>query len=824
MSRVARRGWGLRLLVSTSAALVGALVCSAPVPAQDFAGSSHNVLPPGQEGGIVVTPNSHDQLALYDGLTPKLDNVTAADLDTFYKPAGLGIGSETPARIENPPGHPGVTIKRDSFDVPHIDGKTRDDVMFGAGWVAAEDRGLLIDVLRGPGRLAAIDAPGLDPFSIANQLRGFTPTQQTEDFLNQQVGPLKKKGARGKRVLADIQAYADGINAYRSDVVHSNPKPWTQADTLACAALIGAVFGKGGGDEVRRAELLSALQSRLGQAQGLKLWNDLREQGDPETPATIVRTFPYGASVANGAGNAIIDDGTLGLAAPLASAVRARGHQASNALLIGASKSSNGHPLFVAGPQVGYYYPEILMEEDLHGGGIDARGATFAGAAPYVLLGRGPDFSWSATSASSDLIDQYAEKLCGDDTHYVYKGKCLAMTDFDAGDLTGPTQHVSFKETVHGPVIGYAKVNGERVAISQKRSTRGREGLSALGFVDLNDNAVRSPKTFIKAASKVDFTFNWFYADDQHIAMFSSGRLPKRAKGVDSGLPTWGTGKYEWHGFLSVGRHAHVIDPPSGRIVNWNNKPANGFDASDENWAYGSIQRSLLLDHALDRQFSAHSQLALENVVAAMNRAATQDLRVVEVLPSIKTVLDTRPAPSARDQQMLDLLDSWRTAGGSRIDTDLDGKIDDPGAAILDAAWPKIADAVMSPALGPQLGQLQSLVSVDDKPNRGGSSYFEGWYGYVHKDLRELAGQAVTGAFNTRFCGSGNLASCSSDLWNAIDQAGNDLQSAQGSDPTLWRSDATGERIHFAPGLLQETMRWTNRPTFQQAMSYSGHR
>ena len=27
------------------------------------------------------------------------------------------------------------------------------------------------------------------------------------------------------------------------------------------------------------------------------------------------------------------------------------------------------------GPQVGYYVPEILMEQDLHGAGLDARGA-----------------------------------------------------------------------------------------------------------------------------------------------------------------------------------------------------------------------------------------------------------------------------------------------------------------------------------------------------------------------------------------------------------------------------------------------------------------
>ena len=48
----------------------------------DYAGQSHAVLPPGQYGGVgqlnIPPPNanSFDQIPLYDGLTPKFDNVT----------------------------------------------------------------------------------------------------------------------------------------------------------------------------------------------------------------------------------------------------------------------------------------------------------------------------------------------------------------------------------------------------------------------------------------------------------------------------------------------------------------------------------------------------------------------------------------------------------------------------------------------------------------------------------------------------------------------------------------------------------------------------
>ena len=81
----------------------------------------------------------------------------------------------------------------------------------------------------------------------------------------------------------------------------------------------------------------------------------------------------------------------------------------------------------------------------------------------------------------------------------------------------------------------------------------------------------------------------------------------------------------------------------------------------------------------------------------------------------------------------------------------------------MDKAWPKIADAVMSPVLGPQLSQLASVAGRDNPSNNQGSSYNSGWYGYVDKDLRTLAGRSVAGRFRTRFCGNGDLTACRGD-------------------------------------------------------------
>jgi acyl-homoserine lactone acylase PvdQ len=797
-----------------------AAAAAADPPDYSSPGEAFNILPPGQAGTFPATVNSRDQLFLYDALTPLKANVTDATLTSTFKKNVFGLGGLSVKRVETFPGRPDLTVTRDSFDVPHIEATTRDDVMYGVGFVTAEDRGLLMDTFRGPGRVAALDIPGVNPFQLATSFKVFTTSQDTEDFLASQVS-LIEADPRGQRIIDDIDNYLQGINDFRT-LSGNTGRPWNRNDVVATAALIAAVFGKGGGDEARRAQLLSALKDRLGADEGEQVWNDLRELKDPETSVSIDGRFNGQAHKAKQRqGNAIIDAGSLDTAGATNSATAQASRQsASNAVLVGAQRSATGHPFFVAGPQVGYFYPQVLMEIDVHGGGIDARGATFPGAGPYVELGRGKDFSWSATSAGNDNIDIFAEELCGDDTHYVFDGECREMTSFHAGQI-GTDPPIVFKETVHGPVIGYATVDGERVALSSARTTRGREVLAAFPFADLNANVPTDAQSFFDVASQIEFTFNWFYADQNEIGMYSSGRLPVRHPHVDIGLPTWGTGRYEWRGFLPADKHPHGTTPADGTIVNWNNKPAAGWEAADDQWGYGATVRNNLLERTISEQ-QTHT---LASTVGAMNKAATQDLRAVKAIRGLIWVLATGPAPNPRVARMVELLQDWRAQGSHRLDLNNDGVYDHAGTAILDTAWPKIADAVMSPVLGPQLGDLAAIMTRDNKANSQGSSYNSGWYGYVDKDLRTIAGRNVAGRFKTRFCGNGDLATCRDSLYAALDAAGQELEAVfENPNPDDWRSDASAERIFFAPGILGTTMRWTNRPTFQQAISYSSHR
>jgi acyl-homoserine lactone acylase PvdQ len=782
-----------------------------------------SVLPPGQAGSLPPVANSTNQIPLYDGLTPRLGNVTARDLPRYFKPNGLHpTGRTTREKVPMR----GVRVVRDRWGVPHVYARTRAGVEFGAGWVTAADRGLFIELLRGPARIAALDVPGLSGMDVATSLRDFEPSAQTEAFIDRQARVLRRMGRPGRKLLRDVDAYIAGINAYRR-ANGPDVDPWTRRDALAINALIGQVFGAGGGREARSSQFLAELQQRLGVRAGTGVWRDLRSFQDKDAPTTAPGRFSYPPVPSGADGSRIVDPGSLDVVRAKEPAAR---DLMSNALLVGARRSRSGHPLAVMGPQVGYFYPQFLMEIGLHGGGLDARGAAFPGISLYVLLGRGKDFTWSATSANSDNRDNFLEELCDPDgsppteasTSYRFRGECRPMTEFDAGTLAAgdgePERRIRFRETVHGPVIGTATVDGRPYAVSMKRSTRGREPVSGIAFQKLNENRVRTVRDFPKVMHNVEYTFNWLYADSRNIAMYSSGRLPRRHPRADPNLPTLGTGNYEWRGFLSRRAHPQAINPRSGVLLNWNNKPAPAFGAADDNWSYGSVQRVEAFK-GLKRKNRLH------DVVGVMNAAATRDLKATEVWPAVRRVLAGGPAPDPLTQQAADLVTRWSRAGASRIDADNDGKVDAPGAAILDAAYPRIANTVLEPVLGDLTEELARLHTRSDEPDNQGNAYGSGWYGYIEKDLRTQLGDRVRTPYSRRYCGNGDLAACRASLWAALQAATNELATAQGPDPAAWRADATRERIVFDPGLLEgESMRWSNRPTYQQVMEFRRHR
>ncbi|HTW18717.1 MAG TPA: penicillin acylase family protein [Mycobacteriales bacterium] len=909
--------------------------------AHDYAhGQAMSILPPGENGTATQSellkyaingtrpPHSQDQLGKYEKLLYGYSKLTDGTLGKYYDDESFGVPKKDVLRKEEPSatGYPkgSVVIVRDQHDVPHIYGATNEDGAFGAGYAQAQDRLFLMDVLRhyGAGDLSSFAGPTCADEQMDHDQLLLAPYSQAQG--DAQVNALPKEfGKQGLLAKNMIDAYVAGVNAWIANTqAHpseldgdyigtstATPTDWTPADVVDVAGLIGGIFGRGGGIEVANSALYTYLQHKLGKKAGAEAFGEFKEQNDPSTPTTVVgKKFPYETMPkhVNTKLTAIPDhplaalkggptDTTAGCSnsgqdlqvLKDIAALRSVPSDMSNALVVDAKDTKAHHPIAVFGPQVSYYSPQILTEEEISTPGYHAEGASFPGTG-LVELGRGVDYAWSATSAGTDLIDQRLELVCDPDgktptateKYYRYKGKCVAMKHetFDETGYTGtlksgtavPINHDIYL-TRHGVVQGWTTADGGKpVAVVDQRSTFNHDVDSVVGFLHWGEpKLTRGVKGWEAGAHDVGYTFNWFYADSKHIAYYVSGKDPIRAKHADPNLPTWGTGDAEWRGYLPASKHVHETDPKQGFFVSWNNKPAPAFSAADDQYGYGPSYRSQMLVAQLKHEMKVtHDKLTRADVVKAMETAASQDLTGLTVLPRLLTYVKGHKEPKGVTS-MLKVLAAWHKAGAHRRKSWAGAKQyeDHAAIAIMDQLEPRLIESVFNRLLaGPGLdgpgtakggfnptsGGYRILpMGFVDTPNgngsKHGSSYDGGWEGYMEKVLEQLDGKHPVDPFThvvtKKWCTSGP-ASCRGAINRALLATYQTLKKENGSAKvSSWTVDsalladrtATGQKketmpeydaIEFAPfGLIgQPQINWQNRPTFQQVIQFPAHR
>ncbi len=860
-------------------------------------GGFRNVLPAGEAGvdnaldfsTFKATgkrpPHWDDQLPLYTGLLYASPKLKHSQIARYYKDATFGV---RPADVESKEvlngGH--TTIVRDKrFGIPHIYGDSDTAVEWGAGYAAAEDRLFLIDVLRHAGRAQLSSFAGGDAGNREMDRTQWGIAPYTEADLQKQIdlAPVVY-GKLGERIRTYGQAFVDGINAYISMATLNptkmpfeyaafgqTPQPWKLTDVIAEASLIGGIFGKGGGNEVRSALFLRALEKRFGNRLGNRAWSDFRSKNDPEAPTTVHHhRYPYettsafakrglglpdrgsvvftppappvkgsSSTAATGASAPVPNDGSIG-SMLLRSAQQPH---ASNWELVSAKHSRTGHPIGVLGPQVGYFDPEILMEEDLHGPHFDARGAAFPGVNLVVQLGHGRNFAWSATTATSDNVDTFAEVLCHDAFHYMWKGKCRAMEKLQrqnswtpsAGSQAGPgSETLTAYRTVHGIVYARGKVHHKPVAFVSARTTYFHEADSAIGFFRLNDPTyMKGTQSFRRAADAINFGFNWSYIDSKHIAYQLSGWYPRRASGTSPDFPVLGTGKYDWQGFNSalhtmktvpMNARPHAVDPPY--LVSWNNKQAPGWAAADDKYSYGPIFRSQMIENRVKNGIRGGRKMGLEQLVRAMEEPASQDLEAWSLMKILRKALGRPSDPKLR--AAIKRLSHWAAHQAHRRDINRNGKDEGtPAITLMDAWWPRLVSAEFRSAIGPvaygDLAKVLRPASVLPGDVPTAPDYDDGWWGFVSKDLRDIfTPRHVRGRWSRRYCGHGSAKRCRAllraSLKNALRVTPKQLygkgRCSSNPDPACFDENV----FTTASAITLDPFPFQNRPTFQQTV------
>ncbi|MDH6216827.1 penicillin acylase family protein [Streptomyces pseudovenezuelae] len=878
--------------------------------ANDYCGGQcSDILPPGENGNATLAQvllnqafgiqpdHAEDQLGPYANLATGYSSLTDAKINTFFNDASFGVASDQVASTESPAGRTDVKIVRDKkAGVPHITGTTRYGTEFGAGYAAAEDRLWLMDVFRHVGRGQLTTFAGGVASNQGLEQEFYRNAPYSEADLQAQIdNVIATNGTRGQQALDDANAYLAGINSYidASDsgryfpgeyVLTGHKDSITNAGTIdhfkltdlvALASVIGTLFGSGGGGEVNNALSLLAAQSQYGVEQGTKVWESFRERNDAEAALTIHdgSSFPYGTKPTTAQGQALPDAGSVSTepliydatgtgasqsasaasAAATATALSSAKRGMSNALVVSGSHTASGHPVAVFGPQTGYFAPQLLMLQEIQGPGISARGASFAGLSMYVELGRGQDYSWSATTSGQDIIDTYAVELCQDDYHYLFHGTCTAMDKIEQKNAWKPTTAdgtaagsytMRAWKTKYGPVEYRATVGGKKVAYTTLRSSYMHEADSIIGFQMLNDpDYVKSPQTFQSATQHINYTFNWFYADSQHTAYYNSGNNPVRASGVDTEFPVWAQASYDWRNwnpttntsdYTPASQHPNSID--QDYYISWNNKQALNYTTAS--WGDGSVHRGNLLDDRVKKLVAAGG-VTRTSLVKAMSDAALTDLRAEDVLPDLLKVINSSPVTDTTAAAAVAKLQTWLTAGGKRTETSAGSKTyaDADAVRTLDAWWPLLVKAEFQPGLGSDLyTAFTNNLYIDETPSaahgptgaHAGSSFQYGWWSYVDKDIRSVLGQSVSGPLAQQYCGGGSLSACRDILIGTLKTAAGTSASTVYSGDSLcsagdqWCADSIVQRT--LGGIKHYNISWQNRPTFQQVVEYTSHR
>ena len=717
-------------------------------------------------GTVPAADLSQDQM--YEGLEQAWPGFTAGDLDTYYKDSDFaaeptanqlaaiessgasGTLTGSPPNVETP--EPGVLVVRQPpYDVPRIYADTRTEGMWAAGYVTAEDRLFLMDVLRhtAEGSMAELLGSSAVPEDSAQLgVQDESPHQLTAEM----NALPRTMGAEGAQALSDMTAYVAGINAFiwmtRIDptflpgeypALGTLPRAWTLADSAAIGVYLVGQFTVFGGQQPQQAEALRMAERRLGPAKGKAVYDDLRLAADPEAVTTLHQSFASDSTgTVNPASVAMIDPGSLiarnaqtGATGPLggatssAAAARLPGwarslateglhlpHLESNAVLVDGARSGTGQALAVMGPQVGYYTPEVMLEYELHAPGIDVSGVSFPGADPYPLIGHGIDFAWTGTSAFSANEDVFAERLCNPDgskpsfssTHYLYKGHCTAFTSRAITEQTpvsptAPEQPETVTlhtlNSVHGPIGRFATVHGVPVALATAADTENHEAQSYVAFMRLAENIPTSPQSFIAAMQPYTGSENWFYVDDRNIGVYQSGWFPQHAAGSDPDLPIWGTGQWDWKGFdPSTDGYDRLPASANPRSID----PPQGYLV---NWNNAIAHGWRVAAGDWENGPVVRATMLQDDLNSALSGGPVDLAKLTGIVTAPSLTADLRGmavwpwlhavlgtgGSNPLLRQLIALLDGWAQAGSQRRSTSAGGVVDDSPAVLLMDTW-----------------------------------------------------------------------------------------------------------------------------------------
>ena len=483
-----------------------------------------------------------------------------------------------------------VEIVRNNDNVPHIFGKTDEDVFFALGFAHAQDRLWQMTMLRRTvqGRLSEVF--GTRTLKIDELMRRYDLYGLAAQSLAVQDAPTK----------AALEAYSKGVNAWIEQVnvgargrgapeffFFSNEiAAWQPADSIAIVKLMALQLSTQLETEVRRARLSMLLPAA-------RLRDIL-----PDDPGSAVMAAPDYAELMPGvrpstAPLRVADD-------PLSPFLRRDMAGASNAWAAAPDRSAAGGTLLANDPHLGFTAPTLwyLARLELQSGGVI--GATIPGV-PLVLSGRSDRFGWGLTASYADDLDVMIEKLNPAKTEqyqtpdgwkdFVTRRSIITVKD-------APPVTITLRWTDNGPVLPGTHYDLASVTPPGHVAALSWTALAA-------DDTTMSAAMALMRAGTVDAAItagqgivapglNLMLADRSGIALQTVGRIPARDPRHETQgrmpAPGW-LAVNRWQGALPYEKNPREVNPASGLIGNTNNKTVDRPFPENVSFDWGDTQR-----------------------------------------------------------------------------------------------------------------------------------------------------------------------------------------------------------------------------------------
>ncbi len=649
-------------------------------------------------------------------------------------------GGFTP-RCQNPEQpRAGVSICRTPEGVPAIfAGADQNDenmfnTWFGVGYAIAQDRLFLMDAVRrmGAGTFAELTGCAAVPGDIQQRILTYSDAEYETMFSKLSSDAQASVDGYVAGANAWIKAaMQDPVQRLPVEyvVLSAYPEPFTRKDILAGGVLITRTVAAEGANEFRNVDVLQQLETQFGKEKGRRIFQDYVWQDDGKAITTVpvsegrfynmgkgeagnrdkvfqamadyAATLPADLATGPGTGaaastcrtppgslapRAALPGALTGTSAksPVQTAVdalldfRANLHGGSFMLAIAPQKTlGDGKALLISAPQLGYSFPSLLVELEVHGAGINARGVSVPGL-PTVGIGYNEDVAWALTTGYSKTIDSFIETLdTVDGRTYTHKGKSVPMDcreeviryrHAESGLPASPNlleTRVEVCRTVHGPVVAWSKT--QPLARSVKYSMYNRELETIEGIFAWN--RARNFEEFLAGVKQVTWNENVGYAGaDGHIAFFHPGVHWYRSEQSDQRLPKPGTGAFDDGAQIPFAELPQVVDPKQGYIANWNNKPAIGWldgeGMGSPSRPGGNNQRVAILQDAI----SAKDDWTFEDLVQLDRTAGFTDVRARSFRP-LMLALENSPKLDDRERDALARIRNW---DGQHYDNSID--------------------------------------------------------------------------------------------------------------------------------------------------------